>query len=261
MDIHTKVYVRKDTCAARYEEIAKQIDLDKRKPSGVETDLNKGGRREIRWHGRKHKSKNERNRGRRDRGATLRHGEEGIKKKKIKIFKGIEDKPSGLTKLTSAPADFFFLIASPVSMLLASASDNRGKNTGSLWTKVSNFTLLPLQGRVRNLWSLLTGPLVKHRNEIYQAIKKCVAPTKCHAFILRDEAQPSSVFLVLLMVAILTPSCNKYLKIAGDFKIIHFHIQQYLAESNCTELQILVPKYKHVQVFLGAEQRRLCQSL
>lgn len=53
-------------------------------------------------------------------------------KKKIKIFKGIEDKPSGLTKLTSAPADFFFLIASPVSMLLASASDNRGKNTGSL---------------------------------------------------------------------------------------------------------------------------------
>ena len=40
--------MRKDTCATRYEEIAKQIDLDKRKPSGVETDLNKGGRREIR---------------------------------------------------------------------------------------------------------------------------------------------------------------------------------------------------------------------
>lgn len=39
--IHTEVYVRKDTCAARSKEKAKQIYLDKRKPSVVETDLNK----------------------------------------------------------------------------------------------------------------------------------------------------------------------------------------------------------------------------
>lgn len=42
--------MRKDACTARSkeEEKAKQIDLDKRKPSAVETDLNKGGRRQMR---------------------------------------------------------------------------------------------------------------------------------------------------------------------------------------------------------------------